>query len=272
VRAEILNAKNIPDPPTEDEDAEERLRRLGLIVLNVEFATGSAKKWLPGGAPPTLAQSTAWKLQEMILSFGLIDIRQLEIRGAPPSSLRSSTPSSSEDEESHSNQDQVLAYWTLYIDVTLISHATSPLPTLWAAILGALRTTRLPHAFFSPAYDTILCSSTRDPRKLNIRGMPIGSTFRVFDSSDHKGLAGKEDGKGRWLLAEPDDLEEEICGESMMVVVDCSDVKRGTRLMRVEKGGGGVVGWKQMVGEVVGLAEKRWAEWNAVLEDLGDEN
>lgn len=263
IRAEILDAKDIPDPPNEDDDDGEKIRKLGLVVANVEIATGAGKKWLPGGAPGTFAQGAAFKVQEMLVSFGLLDLRQLEIRGTR------GIPDDSEDKVEE--EQEVLAYWTLYIDITLISHVTAPLSTIWAAALGALLTTRLPQAYYSAAHDLILCSSSKDPVPLSVRGRPILSTFAVFTPAANKGLKAKEGSEKNWVLAEPDEFEEGLCEEVLEVVVDCSDVKRGTRIRRVEKTGGRYVD-QAVLKDIINLAVVRWGEWNGVLEEIGDED
>jgi exosome complex component RRP43 len=263
VRAEILDVKNIPNPPADDADDVDKIRQLGLLVPNVEFATGSGKKFLPGGAPGTLAQAVTWKVLDLLLQLDMIDLRELEIRSLDKSSMDSGS-----DLDQSQPSEKVIAYWTLYLDITLISYTGSLMPTIWAALLGALRTTKLPYTYYSLAHDVILCSSRHAPAPLKVTGMPIISTFRVFEPSRHKGLAAKCTPGQSWILAEPDELEEEICGEAVMVVVDCSDVSRGTRLRRIEKGGGGIVGRGRMREEIVKMATTRWFEWNAALEEI----
>lgn len=299
IRAEILDAKSIPNPPAEDDDDIEKIRKLGLLVPNVEFATGSGKKWLPGGAPGTSAQSIAFKVLDLLLSLELFDLNQLEIRASNPiiaeHSSSSSSPSSSESSGNSSSDDSddaavttttqqaasshttVIGYWTLYIDITLISSAGSLLPTLWAALLGALRTTCLPHAYRTHADAPIVCSSLRTPVSLTVRGMPIICSFGVFEPAQHKGLAAKSGGdsgdgaqRQAWVLAEPDELEEEVCTEELVVVIDCSDRARGTRILRVEKSGGSVLDRRDVMDEVFALAVARWGEWNAALDEIGE--
>jgi exosome complex component RRP43 len=290
IRAEILDAKSVPNPPADDDDDTEKIRKLGLLVPNVEFATGSGKKWLPGGAPGISAQSITFKVLDLLLSLELIDLKQLEIRSSDPSITELSTSSSSDSDsssdssssDSPASQQQtsnttVIGYWTLYIDITLISSAGTLLPTIWAALLGALHTTHLPHAYRSPTYpDTpIVCSSMRAAVALSLRGTPVVSTFAVFEPRRHKGLAAKSGGSGEkkgewWVLAEPDELEEEVCNEEVVVVVDCSDKEKGTRIRRAEKSGGSVLGRSDVMDEVFALATARWGEWNAVLEEISE--
>ncbi|KAK4987007.1 hypothetical protein LTR28_001918, partial [Elasticomyces elasticus] len=42
------------------------------------------------------------------------------------------------------------AYWTLYIDLLFISLDGNPFDVAWAAVLAALKDTRLPRAWWDP--------------------------------------------------------------------------------------------------------------------------
>jgi len=271
VRAEILDVKDIPTEPTkkQGESDSDVINRLCLLVPNVEVATGAGRNFLPGGAPGTVAQSAAWRIKELLIELGMVPLKQLEIKETAESKGDVEMMDVGDAQE----EEKIMGYWTLYIDVTLISHAGSILPVIWAAVLGALRTVYLPVATFSTQYDTILCSSKLPPVSLKVIGMPLISTFGVFEPSRHKGLSGKSGPTEKgWILADPDEFEEEICDESVLVVVDCSDAKRGTRVRRIDKSGGGFVDRSKMMGQILKLAVRRWGEWNAVLEEIGDED
>jgi len=72
-------------------------------------------------------------------------------------------------------------------------------------------------------------------------------------------------------LAEPDEYEEGLCEEVIEVVVDSSNVKRGTRIRRIEKTGGGYVD-RAILKDIINLAVGRWGEWNGVLEEIGEDD
>jgi exosome complex component RRP43 len=54
-----------------------------------------------------------------------------------------------------------------------------------------------------------------------------------------------------WVLADPDSFEEDVCNETLTVVVDNGE------LLRIEKHGGVRVG-KEAVAECVSVATKAW--------------
>ncbi|KAI4122433.1 MAG: hypothetical protein LQ338_005824 [Usnochroma carphineum] len=98
--------------------------------------------------------------------------------------------------------------------------------------------------------------------------MAVG--FGVFDAGrDAGGLVSTTQGKGekRWVLVDMDGFEGAVCGEEVTVVVrgprDGEDER--TEVLRIEKGGGGVVGRREMR-EVVELAGSRWREWRDLVE------
>ena len=146
-------------------------------------------------------------------------------------------------------------YWVLYLDVFFISIDGNAFDAAWLSILAALRNTKLPHAYFDEEYEGMLCSD--DPsvaRKLDLRGLPVPSSFAVFQGrAEGDGELGQE-----WVLSDPDAFEEGICRETVTVTVDQRVIKR------VEKSGGGVVGRKTMK-ELVKRAVERWTVVQSVL-------
>ncbi|MBE7181125.1 MAG: hypothetical protein INR71_07950, partial [Terriglobus roseus] len=68
--------------------------------------------------------------------------------------------------------------------------------------------------------------------------------------------AGEEDRE--WVLADPDDFEEGLCGESVTVTVD------GEAVRRIEKSGGTVVD-RDGMRAVVAMARERWKELAGIL-------
>jgi exosome complex component RRP43 len=263
VRGEILLAKDIPNAPHVDlpdeaeEDEEEgddvaEVSSLNLLVPNIELATGCSPAHLPGNPPSTLAQSLSQRLLSLLHTTRLIRASDLRILHRPPSSL---------DDDDEAPPLEIAAYWTLYIDVLIISLDGNPFDAAWGAILAALQNTTLPKARWDPDLELILCSDrVSEGNKLALRGCPVAASFTVFEPGREKGIAEARN----WVLADPDAFEEELSREGVTVVVDFED--GAGKVRRIEKGGGVAVGCEEMR-DIVRLAHGRWAEWHSVLQD-----
>lgn len=257
VRTEILHEEDIsggndfaiPTSPseTDDQDDSEEINALRLVVPNVELSTGSTPSHIPGNAPSTFQQSLITRVKSLILSTNILRASDLRILYTP------TTNPEGPDEEA---ETQIKGYWVLYIDVFFISVDGSAFDAAWIGMLAALRDTKLPKAWFDEEYEGMLCSD--DPAEahtLRLRGLPVPSTFAVFEGQAEDGLDGEKD----WILSDPDAFEESVCRESVCVVVDG---KKSVR--RIEKSGGRVVGRDAMKG-LVKRAGMRWAEVEKAL-------
>lgn len=262
VRGEILPVTSIPQyrPRTTLAGGEQsglgrgELREYDLLVPNIELATGAAPQLLPGGPPSTLAQTLSTRVYELVHSCGLVDVEELRIWHDPPRN---------EDEEMEGEGETVApelkAYWTLYIDLLFVSLDGNPFDAAWAAVVAALRDTKLPRAKWDVDRDMALCERNADMR-LSVKGLPIACSAAVFLEKD-QGLHLAQEGK-HWLLMDPDRLEDDICQESVTVVVDRSAGE--TRVRSLEKKGGTVVG-PELMRDIVAMAERRWEEFRKAM-------
>ena len=265
MRGEILLASDIPHHPASGHDVEKEeeenneMAELGLLVPNLELATGCSPAHLPGNPPSTLAQSLTQRILTLLHTSRLIRLEDLRIWHHPPN-----TATDADDEEPP--KPEVKAYWTLYIDVLFISLDGNPFDAAWGAVMAALRDTRLPYAWWDIDRAAILCDdAVSKARKLSLRGWPTASTFAVFEPKAQLSAgAANNEGKGKqaWILADPDTFEEGLCRETVTVVVDVEGGR--TKLLGIEKVGGGVVGVAEMKG-LIGMAEERWKGWKGVL-------
>jgi exosome complex component RRP43 len=266
IRAEILKEEvELDDEKTgsgepEGEDSEtatpdEEIARLGLLVPNFELSTGSTPQLVPGNAPSAAQQTLTTRIHRLLLSTGIVRVRDLRILYTPESGV---------EEGEETPRPMVKGYWTLYIDTVFISLDGNAFDAAWLVILAALRDTKLPHAYFDEELETILCSD--DPAEahaLSLRGLPVPSTFAVFEAA--KSTEGV-DGEGELedtVLADPDAREEGSCQESVCILVDCSGDAKGV-IRKIEKSGGGVVDRKVMRG-LVDVARERWEECQGAL-------
>ncbi|MCJ1475539.1 hypothetical protein MMC13_004202 [Lambiella insularis] len=227
------------------------LAALDLLVPNIELATGCSPAHLPGAAPSALAQSLSQRVLSLLLISHLVPFEQLQIRPPlPPPSTSNDQPSTSPNDPPPLTAPK--AFWTLYIDILILSLDGAPFDAAWAAVLAALRDTRLPRAWWDEDAEQVLCSPLRaEGLPLGVRGWPVASSFAVLE---------EEEGGRKWVLADPDGFEEGVCGEGVTVVVDAE----GGGVLRVEKSGGGGVGVEEMRG-CVEMAGGRAREWVGVL-------
>ncbi|KAI9863145.1 MAG: hypothetical protein M1813_003965 [Trichoglossum hirsutum] len=267
VRAEILLASNVGSGAGEvGDDGDGEVQALGLLVPNVELSTGCSPAHLPGQPPSHLAQTLASRLQTLLYTANLIGADELRITYTPPA-----IPS--DDDESGGStmapKEEVMGWWTLYIDVLFISLDGNPFDAAWASILAALADTRLPLAYWDPDRACILCDdAVANARKLRMERLPVASTFAVYSTKQ----GGRDDGDGggnvlrKWVLADPDAFEEGLCRESVTVVVDCSEgeSRAAATIITLEKQGGGAVGEVEMK-EVIKMSTERWGVWREVL-------
>ncbi|KAL7268575.1 hypothetical protein RUND412_008798 [Rhizina undulata] len=210
-----------------------------VLVPNLELGTGCSRDYHPG--PPTdFAQATTERLRQLLTeTTKLVDVSSLRIYD------RHYTPSPSEDE----NEDEVKAYWTLYIDIVCISLDGNVLDAAWAAMVAALKSTRLPGAYWDADVEQVLCSRDINlERSVGLRELAFVASFVVV----------KGEGEEVWVLSDPDEFEEGVAEEKVLVCVDGSG-----RCRRIEKGGG--VSSVEVVGECVERAKERFAVWEALM-------
>ena len=239
VRGEILLASEVPHPPKDETRTEDIIENLNLLVPNVELSTGCSPAFLPGNPPSNLAQSLSWRLTSSLQASDLVNPDDLTISYAEPQSA-------DVDEES---VVVVKAYWTLYIDILCISLDGNCYDAAWMAVMAALKNTTLPNAWWDADREAIICSPlANEARKLNLSGSPGATTFAVFSTASP--LKQQSEAES-WVLADPDSFEEDVCSETVTVVID------NGKLLRIEKHGGARVG-KEAMAECVSVATKAW--------------
>lgn len=263
VRGEILLASDVPGYRVEGMSAgttrpqsgdNTEVAEIGLLVPNIELSTGCSPAHLPGSPPSALAQSLSQRVLALLHASKLVRADDLRIWHRPPS-----VGDGVEDEEA--SVPEVKAFWCLYIDILFISLDGNPFDAAWAAVVAALRDTRLPFAWWDVDREMIFCDdAVSKSKRLELRGVPVASTFCVFEPRQ-QGV--RKTGERRaWILADPDTFEEELCKESLTVVV--GQMEQAVKVLKVEKSGGGVIGLREMK-EAVALAEARWREWQSVI-------
>ena len=258
IRPEILKAADIPrpyrsirgsEPRNGTAEAAQEIEELGLLVPNLELSTGCSPAHLPGNAPGTLAQSLTQRILSLLHISQVVDGNDLRIQYQ--------SPITDDDVPDEPAQLETKAYWTLYIDILFISLDGNPFDAAWAAVLAALANTKLPKSWWDPDRETVLCSEkASEAKQLSLHSLPVASTFAVFSTaSPHRKTVPAES----WVLADPDAFEQELCDETVTVVVG-SDKK----ILRIEKKGGGVVD-REKIRDIVGHATERWSDWSSVI-------
>lgn len=282
-------------------ESAEEMAELNLLVPNVELSTGCSPNYLPGGPPSEESQSLSHRVLSLLHTSQLLSMDDLRIWYYPPSSTNNknqpppaeappaestsmsldaptSYPNEDTTELEESQQPKVKAYWTLHITLLVLSLSGPPFPTLWTALIAAIRNTRLPRAHWDADLNSVLCSpSISEAHSLRTNGLPMAMSFGVFEAErDGTGLVsaptqvGVEQRKS-WVLADVDGFEASCCDEEVTLVVrDSNGVRskrrKGVEVLRIEKSGGGVVGKGEMI-ELVELAGRRLGEWATLIEE-----
>lgn len=273
----------------DDDDNESHIQDFNLLVPNLSLSTGCAPGFIPGAPPSALAQSLSHQLLALLHSSRLVQAEDLRIWYQHPDFSVGEEHNESErmdvEEEEHrmadtySAQREIKAFWVLYIDVMIISLAGNPFDAAWASILAALKDTKLPKAWWDVDNEMVICSDdVSEARRLSLRGMPVASSFCVFEAdaaagwraivipdADSKKLDGQKGSRGRWILADPDGYEESLSQEKICIVVDKEqDGKGKTVILKMEKNGGWTVG-REELRKLVDLSAQRWDQMKRIL-------
>ncbi|KAI6904354.1 hypothetical protein KC318_g6539 [Hortaea werneckii] len=231
------------------------MEELGLLVPNVELSTGCSPAHLPGNPPGSQAQSLSYRINSLLNESNLISPADLTIQYTEPPT--------EDDLPDEGPKTVVKAYWTLYIDILCIALDGNAFDAAWAAVLAALQNTTLPNAWWDADREAILCSPmTADARKLPLQTLPVALSFATFSTQSSL----KQRGQGEsWILADPDGFEEDLCQETLTVVVVPKKGK-GTAILRLDKSGGSVIG-RESLKRCITMAEDRWSVWESVLRE-----
>ncbi|EZF11340.1 hypothetical protein H112_07531 [Trichophyton rubrum D6] len=296
MKTEDIGEKSDPDLVIDDEDDDSDIQSFNLLVPNLSLSTGCSPSIFASAPPTALAQSLSHKLLSLLHSSNLIRAEDLRIWYTPdPAKAPETTNEDIEMDDGNDDSTQttakgpeVKAFWTLYIDVLMVSLAGNPFDVAWAAVVAALKNTKLPKAWWDLESEKILCSDrVSEAKGLRLRGMPISSSFCVFEAhgmddwrrvflpfDQQKGKGKKLDGSvsndadeahDKWVLADPDAFEESLCPERLCVVVDVTSSNSIAKIVSLEKNGGFYVGKEEMK-DIVSLATSRWNELKMVLE------
>ena len=182
--------------------------------------------------------------------------------------------------EEESKPAEIKAFWVLYIDIMLISLAGNPFDAAWAAVLAALRDTKLPQAWWDVDNETIICSDKiSESRKLSLRGLPIASSFCVFEAdaaagwrsvvipdAEEQKVREKKGSQQKWILADPDGYQEGLSQERVCIVVDKEKHGEGKMVVvKMEKHGGWTVDSDDLR-QLVDVSASRWEEMKRILD------
>ncbi|KAL9624768.1 MAG: hypothetical protein Q9160_001122 [Pyrenula sp. 1 TL-2023] len=253
VRAEILDVKDIANyrvkrttdastSTSANSEFDFEIWQNDLLVPNLELNTGCSPSHIPGNPPSSFAQSLSHRLLTLLRSSHLISASDLKIYFQNPLEP--------------SEKPILKAYWTLYIDILVLSYGGSIFSASWLAMVAALTDTVLPDARWDVDLEGVICDSEIvNAKKVNLKGMPVPLSFVGFEV---------EGGKNQWVLLDSDEFEEAICGGESVVVVDKKAGEGGFRVLRIDKTGDSVVGGKEIT-EIATKAGERWEHWTDIL-------
>ncbi|KAL4757942.1 3' exoribonuclease family protein [Aspergillus foveolatus] len=284
--------ENREDSSKEDEvEDNSYIENFSLLVPNLSLSTGCAPGFIPGAPPSTLAQSLSHQILSLLHSSRLVRAEDLEIWYQQPNfgaeELERHKEGEQMDVDTRQDSDEatlerreIKAFWVLYIDIMIISLAGNPFDAAWTAVLAALRDTKLPRAWWDADNETVVCSDlVSEARKLSLRGLPVASSFGVFEADaaagwraviipDAKGDRKSAEGdrkniQRRWILADPDGYEEGLTQERVCLVVD-KTANGEVNILKMEKNGGFAVDRGELK-ELVEISARRWDEINQIL-------
>ncbi|KAJ5321554.1 hypothetical protein N7476_004556 [Penicillium atrosanguineum] len=286
-----LGEKTTDEDEGQDENEEDRahIEDLNLLVPNLSLSTGCAPGFTPGAPPSALAQSLSHQILSLLHSTRLIRADDLRIWYQPPNLGSEALERHNESQQmeidagqgsEESDPQEIKAFWVLYIDVMIISLAGNPFDAAWAAVLAALRDTKLPKAWWDIDNETIICSDDiSEASRLSLRGLPVASSFCVFeadaaagwravvipDVNDQKAQNQRKKGpQQKWILADPDGYEEGLSQERATLVVD--KAKNGKNvILKMEKHGGWSVDTEDLR-QLVEISGQRWDEMKRILD------
>lgn len=291
--AQVTGADNTQQEDADDDDDESHIQDFNLLVPNLSLSTGCAPGFIPGAPPSALAQSLSHQILSLLHTTRLVRAEDLRIWHDVPNLGPEELEPHNESEQMDVDTDkrdpgaslnrEIKAFWVLYIDVMVISLAGNPFDAAWAAVLAALRDTKLPRAWWDVDNEMVLCSDdVGEARRLSLRGLPVSSSFCVFEADAAAGWRAvvipdaeeereidDEKRKGnqrRWILADPDGYEEGLSQERACVVVDKEGNGKGkTVIVKMEKNGGWVVDSRELR-QLVHISASRWDEIKGILE------
>ena len=175
------------------------------------------------------------------------------------------------------------AYWVLYIDVVCVALDGNVLDAAWAAVVAALRSTRLPRAVWDADRQAVLCDPDRAThRPLALRRLAFTASFCICSlppgdgegegegegedegegegEAKEKGTDEGRDGDGRcWILSDPDEFEESVCSERVTVCVAADGM-----VVAVEKSGG-LADVATVVPACIRRARARYETWERLV-------
>lgn len=272
----------------EEDENESHIQDHNLLVPNLSLSTGCAPGFLPSAPPSALSQSLSHQILSLLHSSRLVRAEDLRIWYQPPDLGAEDLERHNESEQMDMDEEQgagknreIKAFWVLYIDIMIISLAGNPFDAAWTAVVAALRDTKLPRAWWDEDNEMVLCSeAVSEAKKLSLRGMPVASSFAVFEADaaagwravvipnaeeEQKIEEGKRKGlQRRWILADPDGYEEGLTQERACLVVD--KTKGGkTVIVKMEKNGGWAVGGNELR-QLVDVSAQRWDEMKRILD------
>ncbi|KAI0537533.1 exosome complex exonuclease RRP43 [Xylaria digitata] len=270
VRGETLTTSQIPNyrPSLSSlgstASAADELRDYDLLVPNIELATGCAPEFLPGVPPTTLAQTLSTRIYSLLHSSGVLDVEDLRIYHEKSHDGGDEDMQDADAEDVDVPSREVKAYWVLYIDLLFISLDGNPFDAAWAAVLAALRDTKLPRAYWDADREIVLCSRQEAAAPLSVSGLPVACTAAVFTAKERLKQSQGRNTVGEkgsfWILVDPDRFEESLCDETVTVVVDRSAEGEDTKILGISKSGGTIVG-PEVMRRFVQVAEGRWQEF-----------
>ncbi|KAL3267488.1 hypothetical protein HHI36_011611 [Cryptolaemus montrouzieri] len=198
--------------------------REGFLIPNVELPPLCSPKFRPG-PPSDEAQVASQLLANIVKNSKCINLQELCLF---PEKLA----------------------WCLFADIICISYDGSLMDACIIALMAALKSVQLPVVDYDPAADSRLVNE-EEKKSLNIKSVPICSTFSIFDE--------------KVVLYDPTDEEESLCSSTFNIVV------REDQLSSVHKPGGAPISDEKLF-ECIKVSKERASTICKLIETAIHEN
>ncbi|KAI8833716.1 exosome component 8, isoform CRA_c [Chytridium lagenaria] len=152
----------------------------GFLVPNVDFPAICSPTFRPG-APSPFVQSVSELVNSVLQKAEVLDLDELCVVEGK-------------------------AVWVVYADIVFLNYEGNAVDAALAALVAALRNTKLPKLQYNEEDGTVREIPNTPPTPLQISRLPVSSTFGIFD----------HDGNPK-LMADP--TEEEACVVSAHVTI-----------------------------------------------------
>ncbi|KAJ3130925.1 hypothetical protein HK100_007176 [Physocladia obscura] len=164
----------------------------GFLVPNIDFPPLCSPAFNKIGPPQEFEQSVSETVFRVVDGSNVLDLDSLCIESGK-------------------------AVWVIYADIVFLNYEGNAVDAALIALAAALKDVRIPKATYFHEEGCVRADYADDKKwPLNIKRIPFGATFGIFESGDVVGLGGG----AKIAMADPTNEEETVLLSSLTIVVD----------------------------------------------------